>query len=163
MRKKVLWIEDSAFDEIAVLAVPVHLSGEYELDFALSATEGAARLQHAAPEYDAVVVDIRLPPGEDPWWINEYISLQRARKPSRLGLTLLELTVGEGRRDWAKPFPEWARQRQRYGVLTVESEAEVGPSLKRLRVRYRSKGSGDDTDVLLRLIEDILADSRVTE
>jgi DNA-binding NtrC family response regulator len=91
MRKKILWIEDGAFDEIAVLATPVHLTGEYQLEFALDASQAIRQLE--SQEFDAVIVDIRILPGDDPKWLNMYYATG-SNKAARLGVKLLQFLLG---------------------------------------------------------------------
>jgi CheY-like chemotaxis protein len=154
MRKKVLWIEDSAFNEITILAAPVHLSGDYQLEFAFSATEAVEQLQRQ--EFDAVVVDIRIPPGNDDLWIDVYYKAGASTKASRLGLKLLQFVLGK-ESDWNRSLPLPARDRSRYGVLSMESWNDLKEDLAGVGIAcYRDKGSGDDPDVLLQIIRDIL-------
>lgn len=150
MRKKVLWIEDSANDEMAFLATPVHLTGEFDLQVALNASDALGRLQGNA-EYEAVIVDIRIPPGSDRRWISIYDGTQ---KGSRLGLVLLQVLLGRNGPDWRVPFskPKAVKDRLRYGVLSVEN---VAGDAAELEVLYRDKSS-DDVNALLQLIRDIL-------
>ena len=153
MRKKVLWVEDSAYDEISFLATPVHLTGEFDLQVALSATDALERLQRT--EYDAIIVDIRIPPGPDKRWIKLY---DGSEKGSRLGLVLLQIVLGKGVPDWGLELPDAIRDRRRYGVLSVEN---IRGDAAELGVLFREK-SGDDVNELLWLIRDILAQRGVT-
>lgn len=148
-RRKVLWIEDDAFNELAMLATPVHLTGEFELEYALSATEGLAKLQ--ACEYDAVVVDVRIPPGDDERWVDIYYKEGASTKAARLGFLLLQNVLGRDRQ-WTDGLMPAARDRKRYGVLSMD---DVRAELEAMNVtRYRNKKEG--TRVLLAIIQDIL-------
>lgn len=150
MRKKVLWIEDSAFDETAILATPVHLSGEYDLDIALTATQAMSKLAHN--DYEAVVVDIRLPPGEDRRWKNAYYG---SSKDAKLGLVLLRTVLKKNGLNEEFRLTPSSRDPHRYGVLSVESSRELGPELAELGVLYFDKAS-ESSDTLLRAIQAIL-------
>jgi hypothetical protein len=156
MRTKVLWIEDSAFDETAILATPVHLSGEFELDVALSATQAVNKLR--ASRYDAVVVDIRIPPGEDKRWIKIYYG---SNKDARLGLMLLRTVLRKGGVDWEPDFVEKVSEQisdpRRYGVLSVENKAEIGPDLAELQVVHHKDKATNEPEVLLALFREIIA------
>jgi len=155
MRKVVLWIEDGAFNELTMLATPVYLSGEYELAFAFSATEALQQLERR--EFDAVVVDIRIPPGDDSRWVNAHYEAGSQNSASRLGLRLLEVVLG-GDSEWTRHLQPGARDRTRYGVLSVESGRELQADLERLGITcYRDKGNGRGPDALLHAIESILA------
>jgi CheY-like chemotaxis protein len=150
-RKKVLWIEDDAFNELAVFATPVHLTGEFELDYALSATEAVARLQ--ACEYDAVVVDVRIPPGDDGRWVAIYYKEGASNKAARLGVYLLQ-NVFRRDEEWAQNLKPAARDKKRYGVLSMDADA-VRAELEAIEVTsFRNKKEG--SKVLLSLIRDIL-------
>jgi hypothetical protein len=154
MRKKVLWIEDGAFGEVSILAAPVHLSGEYQLEYAFSATEAMQQLRRQ--EFDAVIVDIRIPPGDDAMWQKAYRTAGANNRAARLGLQLLETVLG-GAAAFTENLPAATRDRHRYGVLSVESWKSLEQELNRLGVtRHRDKGSGDDPRVLLDLIDDIV-------
>lgn len=150
MRKKVLWIEDSALDETSILATPVHLSGEFDLDVALSATEAAVKLCEC--DYEAVIVDIRIPPGEDKPWVDIYYG---SNKDARLGLILLRAVLDRDRSIWHFHPSTQMRDCRRYGVLSVENKAEIGPELAELNVLYHDKATGG-VNVLLDLIHAIL-------
>ena|ERR1051326_2680996 len=151
----ILWIEDSALQENTILATPVHLAGKYDLILALSATEGLIKLTER--EYAAVVVDIRIPPGDDDRWINMYYSLGGTNKAARLGLKLLEVVLGPPDEYWRDELSATARDSGRYGVLSVEGASELARELEPFGVAVcRDKGGGDDPDVLLTVIEEIL-------
>ena len=153
-KKKVLWIEDSAFEETAILASPVYLSGKFDLDIAISATHAMNKL--ASQVYEAVVVDIRIPPGEDQRWKKEYYG---SNKGARLGLVLLRTLLRRGGldADFGLPADDEApvRDYRRYGVLSVESEREIGPDLAELGVYHFDKASAEAT-ILLTVIDSIL-------
>jgi CheY-like chemotaxis protein len=151
IRKKVLWIEDDAFNELGMLATPVHLTGEFELDYALSATEAIDRLQGG--DYDAIVVDVRIPPGDDKRWIDIYYNAGASNKAARLGVWLLQDILGH-ERVRSNGLSAAARDRQRYGVLSMDAE-DVRAELEPIGVtRYRKKTEGPG--VLLTIIRDIL-------
>lgn len=153
-RKRVLWIEDNAYTENTALAAPVHLSGTYDLTIALNATQGVAHL--VDEEFDAVIIDIRIPPGDDDRWAAIYRSLFESNKAARLGLKLLDVLLGSGHAEWTN-FPPTARDRTRYGVLSVESGREFRAELERLGIDvYRDKASGRDPQLLLEMIEEIV-------
>jgi len=154
-KTRVLWIEDSAHNENTILAVPVHLSGRYDLTIALNATDGMAELLQR--DYEVVVVDIRIPPGEDPRWLKIYYYLFNSKKPIRLGLRLLQILLGDPDPLWNDNFPAAARDPSRFGVLSVETRRDLADDLANLRVTVcRDKGDGEDPAILLDTIEMIL-------
>jgi DNA-binding NarL/FixJ family response regulator len=155
VKQRVLWIEDSAHHENTILAVPVYLSGKYDLQIALNATDGMLALQKH--DFDAIVVDIRLPPGDDARWIDLFYNLGRSGKAARLGLRLLRLALGEASSDWSVLFPSTARDAAKYGILTVESWNDIAGEATSLGVANYSEKGGSDPRALLSLIERILS------
>lgn len=152
IRKKVLWVEDDAFKELGMFATPVHLTGEFELDYAVSATEAVERLQ--ACEYDAVVVDVRIPPGDDPRWVEIYYEAGSSNKAARLGARLLQNILGRDK-EWTRGLTGAALDRRRYGVLSMDAE-DVRAELELVGVtRYHNKNEG--ARVLLTIIREILS------
>ena len=127
MRSRVLWIEDSALAEVARYAGPVYTSGKYDLSVALDATAG--RHMICDSEYAAVIVDIRLPPGDDTAWSNLYLQSRSNKAVARLGLRLLEALLSRAQAIvQIEGIPSWLSG-DRFGVLTVETEAEIGQNL----------------------------------
>lgn len=155
MRKKVLWIEDDSFNELPMFATAVHLTGEYDLDYAVDATEAIDKL--CEKEYDAVVVDVRLPPGDDPRWIHIFYRLGSSNKAARLGVRLLQNVLGK-EKEWIEGLKGAARDWKRYGVLSMDSWDDIRKDLAPCNVTlYRDKGSGENPSVLLQIIREILA------
>lgn len=162
MKQRVLWIEDSALDQNASLAGPVHLSGRYDLTIALTATEGFDALSRS--EFDAVIVDIRIPPGDDRRWVDMYYRSFLSSKAARLGLRLLDTVLTGPNTLWPETLPASAREPAHYGVLTVEGIDELRDDLTRLRVTvYRDKGGSDTPDTLLEMIEVITSQAEPTK
>ena len=83
MKPKALWIEDSARLELANLCGPVFFHGRCDLSLAEDATT-AANLLLAEP-YQAVIVDIRLPPGTDARWRDHYSRTGSDKVSAQLG------------------------------------------------------------------------------
>src|SRR5262249_47815261 len=149
------WIEDGAYNENTSLATPVHLSDDYGLSIAVDATQGMQHLRERV--FDAIVVDIRIPPGDDPRWIEIYYDLFRRREAARLGLKLLQIVLGRPEPLFHEPLPSAAKDAHRYGVLSVEGRTDLLTQLTPLGVSVcYDKGRGDDPDVLLKVIDDIL-------
>lgn len=144
--KRVLWIEDSANAENLLLSMPVYLSGKYDLQIAMNATEGMRAL--ATNEFDAVVVDVRLPPGNDVRWVAEYYQRARSAKLARLGLALLRLVLRGAPHFGEIAFPATARDPRRYGLLTVEQWEGIAMEVQELGVRWYAKNAGDPRALL---------------
>jgi len=153
-KHRVLWIEDSAFIENTMLLAPVYLSGRYDPTIALTATDGYDALQRQ--DFDAVIVDIRIPPGDDQRWVDAYFRSFESLKAGRLGLKLLDVVLAGPKEQWRETLSPAARDPERYGVLTVEGINELRNDLSRLGVSvYRDKGRNETADALLQMLEEI--------
>ena len=86
MKTKVLWVEDSARLELRNLTGPIYISGEYDINLAEDATSAVRYL--LTKEYDVVILDMRLPPGIDDYWVNVYRERGEDNADARLGLEL---------------------------------------------------------------------------
>jgi hypothetical protein len=156
MRSKVLWIEDGAEFECAELTGPVYNSRKYDLQIALTVTDAISRLQET--EFAVVVVDIRMDPGDSPEWRDRFEKGGADRGDARLGIQLLyslfkPQTEGCVRID---PLPGWLKPK-RIGVLTVESEKEIGSHLEELGIKcYRRKQWPMPPTALLEVIDRVL-------
>lgn len=160
---KVLWIEDGALGDFADLVGPVNVDGSYDLSIALNATQGIEFIMQS--EFDAVIVDIRLPPGDDKQWQKIYYSPETNKDAARLGLlvlrSLLPSKTGKKSEVKIKSIPKWIRA-VRFGVLTVENKGEVMKDLEDLDINikaYRQKNINPSDTVLIELIEDIIRQS----
>lgn len=155
MKSRVLWVEDDARFGLAQLAGPVYVHGGYDLVVASDVSTAIARLSRE--NFDAVIVDIRLPPGEDRAWIELYGRERRNKVRARLGLQLLYSLLGHpGARVHLKQRPGWLAP-GKLGVFTVESRSEIEEDLKALGVRvYEQKRADLPDTVLLDIIKEIL-------
>ena len=156
MKRKVLWIEDSARGENVALTAPVALSGRYDLTVAVNATVGLTELVQS--EFDAIIVDIRIVPGNDPRWIDEYSNRGASEKAARLGLRLLEVVLGTAGPRWQhEKIKDSARRPAKYGVLTVEAKESLSSHLDRLGITaYRNKHAAASKRLLLELIDEVI-------
>ncbi|NPA06229.1 MAG: hypothetical protein GXO54_02360 [Chloroflexi bacterium] len=97
---RVLWMEDKAGHELAMVASAVYLDGRFALDFATDASEALHLLALTDQErypYQILVVDLDLPPGEQQDLIEVYQEVHHQGRTPMLGLYLLEyLLAGEG-------------------------------------------------------------------
>src|SRR5574341_1077052 len=88
MRKpRVLWVEDSARFELASFMGPIYASRKYELTLAEDATSAVRYLQTI--KFDAIIMDIRLPPGKDHYWRELYGRAGSDKMTAQLGLEVL--------------------------------------------------------------------------
>lgn len=153
--KKILWIEDEATADMRNLAGPLYGSGQYDLVVAFNASEGERQMMKS--EFDAVVVDIRIPPGSDQNWIELYSQSGQNKSMARLGLQLL-YSLLKPKQDGVKldNIPAWITP-DRFGLLTVETRREVEEDLKNLHIQvYRQKTEQLPFNTLVEVIEQIL-------
>jgi hypothetical protein len=154
-KSRILWIEDGARYDVAELAAPVYMNVNYDLITAENASDGILAL--LSGEFDVIIVDIRLPPGNDRNWIDLYNKSGANKVSARLGLHLLYTILGHHdakivlgvRPEWIKP--------DKIGVLTVEGQSEVAVHLKNLKITvYEQKQAAMSETALLELIDKIL-------
>lgn len=152
---RVLWVEDGALIDLPELVGPVYVSGRYDLSIALNATDGAARI--VSTEYDVVVVDIRLPPGTDPRWVQLFKNRGLNKAQARLGLKLLSSCLDPINAEIKlSPQPLWLNP-SRFAVFTVEGESELQSELAPLGIRlFQQKKADPSREMLLDLLDRVI-------
>ncbi|GAB4481893.1 MAG: hypothetical protein Kow00124_30120 [Anaerolineae bacterium] len=158
---KVLWIEDESID-LARQAAAVYSQVIYRMRIAHTATEAVAILDTAKDiQYDAIIVDMRLEPGEDERW--QQLSRQRTRHGRRvlLGQELTYSLLGhEKARVRLNPGP--LIEARQLGFMTIEPARELLPFMKQIglaeefKQRYVNKTDALPHDALLQLIRYII-------
>ena len=143
---KALWIEDSARLELSNLTGPVFFNGTCELTLAEDVTT-AVDLMLADP-FDAIIVDIRLPPGRDPEWGAHYRRTGSNKVNAQLGLRLLRWLLGIDPSIYSKSPPGWISA-DLIGVFTVESRREVQEDLDELGITVFQEKNADIPDNIL--------------
>jgi CheY-like chemotaxis protein len=152
-KPRILWVEDSAKFELANLLGPIYASNKYELTLAEDATAAVRYLQ--AVQFDAVIMDIRIPPGRDRYWSQQYERGGADKATAQLGLAMLSWLFNGHRNGHLQP-PRWVRPEQ-YAVFSVEGEYEISAELQKLGIRnFVEKKPGLLDTVLLDLINRIL-------
>jgi CheY-like chemotaxis protein len=157
MKKKprVLWVEDSARFELASFMGPIYASRKYELTLAEDATTAVRYLQTV--KFDAIIMDIRLPPGKDHHWRNLYEHAGSDKTMAQLGLELLAWLLDPNHPKNGFLPPAYIKPVQ-IGVFSVESELEIGQQLRGLGISvFIEKRPGLRDTILLELIDTILA------
>jgi hypothetical protein len=154
MKTKFLWIEDNARTDLKHLLAPIYMSGKYNPVVAPTVAEGVYQMMNT--KFAAVIVDIRLLPGNDDDWEALYIKLGSDKGAARLGLYLLYSLfspriddVKIKKNDWIDP--------KLFGVLTVESnEGDIGEALKSFGIGlYERKTASTPYTTLLNMVERI--------
>lgn len=159
-KKYVLWIEDDAAYNLQRLAIPVVMHLDYDLTLAVTISEAIHFLQRQA--YDAIIVDLRMPPGKERPWIELDQRLARSRKPPRLGLHLLLNLFKRPQPDCKIDLPSNIHEHgiRQFGILSVDPITVVESELKSINFepegnRYKQKTAGMPSDTLLQLIYSI--------
>ncbi|WP_428267795.1 hypothetical protein [Haliangium sp.] len=165
-KQRVLWIEDSARFELASVLGPIFASRRYDLTLAENATTAAEYLRRR--RFDAIVVDVRLPPGTHAYWRDIYQNAGADRTNAKLGLALLAwlfgapatLMAATGNPDDAPVRPTWPVPPQHVGVFSVENHIEIGPTLEALGINVmHEKRPGLPDTILLEIVAQVLAQS----
>lgn len=174
-RHHLLWVEDETQHEMQGFVGPLYAEWKYDIDLAIDASQALARLRQK--RYDAVIVDIRIPPGEDECWQEIYNLHGADPSAAKLGLVLLEFLFGQDENGSApktrlklngRDFdlcrlggrPESNLDPSRFGVFSVESN-DLEDQLSRLGVgKALAKRARTPRIALVELIDEILALSR---
>ena len=153
-KPSVLWIEDSARFELRNLVGQLFFGGKYDFNLAEDVTSAIDHLR--AKEYDAVIVDIRLPPGIDPEWRKLYQATGFDRVHAQLGLKLLRWLLTKDNSIHPADPPDWIKPHQ-VAIFTVESKGEIQQHLDELGITvFLQKSAGLRDTILLELIDEIL-------
>lgn len=146
MRPKALWIEDSARLELKNLCGPVYFHGECDLTLAEDITTAVNLI--LAEQFDALVVDVRLPPGRDPNWESLYERWGSDQVSAQLGLKLLHWLLRGDREIYPADPPDWVRPEQ-IGVFTVEPYPEIEKHLQYFEITVYQEKNADIPDTVL--------------
>jgi hypothetical protein len=153
MKHKVLWIEDGAFADMKFMSSPIYVSTKYDLVIAIDAAEGLKYLRQSDKQFETIIVDIRLPPGNEPAFLQLFKEKGESRPAARLGLALLKRVLKKGKND---DIPKVHREPSRFGVFTVEGYGELRTDLEELGIKvYQQKGESNDKFMLRDIIEEI--------
>jgi hypothetical protein len=155
-RPRALWIEDGARSELSHLSGPVLYDGRIELVLAEDLTTAVDYILEE--EFDSLIVDVRLPPGDDPYWKELHRRAGQDKVHAELGLQLLRwLLNGNGVESLPAP-PAWVSAK-RIAVFSVESKLEILSSLEELGIEVIQQKRADLPDTILRDLIDRLLES----
>jgi len=154
-RPRALWIEDGARSELSHLSGPVLYDGRIELVLAEDLTTAVEYILEE--EFDAVIVDVRLPPGDDPHWKELHRRAGHDKVHAELGLQLLRWLLEPGGKPGLPAPPPWLDAR-RIAVFSVDCKSEVTSTLDDLGIQVIQQKRADLPDTILReLIDRLLA------
>lgn len=155
MKIKVLWIEDSARYEYSSWVAPIYYSGDYDFQIAENVSKAIDYLE--SDEYDVIIADLRLPPGNDAYWKSLYDRATNPQRRAALGLEFLSWLLGQDGVRYARKPPAWAHA-ERIVVFTVEVQNQVSQDLKRLGIRhFEQKTAGHPDTILVDLIQRVIS------
>lgn len=151
MKKKMLWIEDNASTDLAHLAAPVITGRKHSLEVADTASEAFLHLSNPDVSYDIIIVDIRIPAGTDPNWVNYYNLKGEDKVQARLGLEILRLFLKPEIAKIKIPVtpPPWIKP-EKFAIFTIEGEDELAPDKEALGITiYEQKKATMSSRILL--------------
>jgi len=154
-KRKILWVEDEARHDMVQLIAPVIMDGGYDIVVAENASDGIAQLLQY--KFEAIIVDIRIPPGDDPAWIDLYEKSGKEKVAARLGRHFLYTILGNpnAKINLGEKRPKWITS-EMIGLLTVETDPELADDLKALVLNvYYQKGAETPETILLDIIKEI--------
>lgn len=151
---KVLWVEDQALKDLTELRSAVYTSNKYSLTISENGTSAINELRKNV--YDVIIVDIRIPPGQEPCFSKKYTDSGLNTKIAKIGLLLLERILSKNSPEFINDLLPYAYNPEVYGVFSIESENEIGEDLKELGIRhYYYKNGSVQNDALVKFIDKI--------
>lgn len=157
VKQYVLWIEDDAAYNLQRLAIPVVMHHDYDLTLAVTISEAIHFLQRRT--YDAIIVDLRMPPGRVSDWIKLDQHLAHAGEAPHLGLHLLLNLFKQPAPNCRIDLPVGHEYSiQIFGILSIDPMMAVQSQLQNINFNeehYKQKTAGMDSNILLQLIQTI--------
>ena len=149
--KSVLWIEDQAYHELGALRTPVIMSSLYHLTIAV---DGASAIENLRTnKFEIIIVDMRIPPGDDPIFTDIYYKNSDSKRHKEIGLLLLKRIFEKEDLNFLSDLLPYAYDSSRYGVLSIDNENEISDELKALGIKnYAHKSGAMSSKSLLNLI-----------
>jgi hypothetical protein len=154
--RHVLWIEDEATFDLNRLAAAVNVTFRYKLTIAKTVTDALRHLNNGVV-YEAIIVDMRLLPGDDPRWARLGEHSDHALLGKELILALLRSPKGKVQLA-EEEIPKWIGV-ERFAVFTVEPEKELTRFLSDIGIDrrcYQRKKASLEQTTLLDLIETVI-------
>lgn len=161
MKSRVLWIEDNALTDLHHMQAPIYADGQYDLIIAVDVSDGIRKMEQN--EFDVVIVDIRLPPGNERRWKELYVKLGQNKRTAQLGLCLLYSLLSPDLA-WVKvdPIPLWVSA-EKFWIFTAETREEIAKIFAVTDIpetNYEQKTTGISDTFLLDLLLRILPPDR---
>lgn len=157
---RILWIEDEALYQLNALMGPVLYNYRtHHIELATTASDAQRLLCQG--EYDVIIVDMRIPPGEHPAWKNIYRSQGNDKNKARLGAYLIEWMVGHTTSDQDLPALPHPIPAHCIAIFTAEESKAVQDLLNLGVALYQPKDSNYPDDILIRITERVLQSKSV--
>jgi hypothetical protein len=168
MSKIVLWIDDQATISGSKFFGPIAMTGKIQLVPVLNASEALNLI--LTKQYDAIIVDVRIPPGDHQGFHEYHIKKGCANQESRLGIQLLYMVFNPTDNPLdiepnmqLEHYPDWLKP-EMVGLFTCETDNILKSDIEKLRIKhYRFKSATSGKTLLLELIEEILKNNKKTE
>jgi DNA-binding NarL/FixJ family response regulator len=128
---RVLWVEDGAKAEFRRLLGPLLLEPAIALEIAPNVTEAIAAAQRS--EFEVIIIDIRLYPGDDAEWVSLFEKRGREYAQARLGVDLIHTLLGSESAAVRRPNLDWVKP-AKIAILTVEFKEDILAAVKRFGV-----------------------------
>jgi hypothetical protein len=152
MPLKVLWVEDGARHDYRHYLVPVYLESKIHLQTVEDATQAVSMLR--STKYDALILDVRIFPGQDPFWVEKFRHASNDKAEAQLGIELMHFML-----DGAKSgIPTGWINLSSVAFFTVEDWSYVQQKL-RIQIdekQYERKRIDSPDDILLQLIKRVI-------
>jgi len=155
-RIRVLWIEDEARYQLNELMGAVLYRREYGLNLAENASE-AMQILTGEVQYNVIIVDMRIPPGEHDTWKAIYQKQGSDKTAARLGYYLVQWMLGKLNGEYGPlaPPPNWISPNI-IAIFSAEEKAAIEQILTMGIEVYQPKDASYPDDILLRLISQVL-------
>lgn len=151
--KSVLWVEDCQKTFHGMLS-EVRNSKKYLIECAPNATIASKLL--GSKTFDAVIVDIGLPPGKDQYWIDQAQKAYDVGREPRLGLHLIHNSLSQSNQRSAN----WLHPNQ-VAIFSVIYNKLLNELLSKIGIKViRQKFIDMPDDILLSIIDDVIACSK---
>lgn len=154
-RIQVLWIEDEALYQLNELLGPVlYRHRQYHLDLAVNASEAQQKLCESNNNYDVIIVDMRIPPGEAPTWKDIYRKQGNDKNKARLGAYLIEWMLDQSN-GWGQdlPRPQNKIPATQIAIFSAEEPKAIQNLLDYGIQVYQPKDSNYPDNILLEIIQ----------
>ena len=145
--KKLLWVEEEADSSMVEFFILFESVEYFDLTIAKTATEAKYYLDLDKAKYDLIIMDIRIPPGSDNFWENEYLKGERSLPKERLGIAVISDYFSNNVNE---------EEKSRWMIFTIEPFWTVKNALEDLSLNWFEEGKNYFEKINYRFPEDFL-------